>query len=38
MLDKMREKKLPWPRFTGTEMADLTAYLNRGHADDGADR
>jgi mono/diheme cytochrome c family protein len=28
MLGKMREKQIPWPRFQGTEMADLTAYLN----------
>ena len=28
MLDRMREKKLAWPRFSGTEMSDLIAYLN----------
>ena len=28
MLDRMREKKLMWPRFSGNEMSDLIAYLN----------
>jgi len=28
MLEKMREKHLPWPSFTGNEMANLIAYLN----------
>ncbi len=28
MLDTMNEKKLPWPRFTAGQMADLIAYLN----------
>jgi cytochrome c2 len=28
MLDKMHEKHLPWPTFSGTEMANLIAYLN----------
>ncbi len=28
MLAGMREKKMPWPRFGGGEMADLIAYLN----------
>jgi mono/diheme cytochrome c family protein len=28
MLDRMRQRGLPWPHFTGTEMADLTAYLH----------
>jgi hypothetical protein len=27
----MRAKKIPWPRFDGTEMADLIAYLNSGN-------
>jgi mono/diheme cytochrome c family protein len=27
MLVKMREKQIAWPRFSGTEMADLAAYL-----------
>jgi hypothetical protein len=28
MLEKMRERKFAWPRFTGSEMADLSAYLH----------
>ncbi|HWE48813.1 MAG TPA: c-type cytochrome [Bryobacteraceae bacterium] len=28
MLDKMREKHLAWPTFSGNEMANLIAYLN----------
>jgi mono/diheme cytochrome c family protein len=28
MLNRMRLKKIPWPRFSGSEMADLTAYLH----------
>lgn len=28
MLESFREKKLPWPRFDGTQMSDLIAYLN----------
>jgi mono/diheme cytochrome c family protein len=28
MLERMRLKKISWPRFSGTEMADLTAYLH----------
>jgi cytochrome c5 len=28
MLQKMRERKFVWPRFTGSEMADLSAYLH----------
>jgi hypothetical protein len=28
MLDRMRQQKLAWPQFAGTEMADLTAYLH----------
>jgi cytochrome c2 len=28
MLQKMRERKYAWPRFTGSEMADLSAYLH----------
>jgi mono/diheme cytochrome c family protein len=28
MLDRMREKNLAWPRFSGNEMSDLIAYLN----------
>jgi hypothetical protein len=28
MLDKMKAKSLAWPRFDGTQMADLIAYLN----------
>jgi mono/diheme cytochrome c family protein len=28
MLELMTERKLPWPRFTAPQMADLIAYLN----------
>jgi hypothetical protein len=28
MLDKMREKHLPWPHFSAEEMSSLIAYLN----------
>jgi hypothetical protein len=28
MLQSMRERKFKWPRFTGMEMADLSAYLH----------
>ncbi len=28
MLDKLNKMNRPWPRFSGSEMADLTAYLN----------
>jgi mono/diheme cytochrome c family protein len=28
MADRMRLKKIPWPRFSGEEMADLAAYLD----------
>lgn len=28
MLDLMSQRKLPWPRFTAAQMADLIAYLN----------
>lgn len=28
MLAEMRNRKLPWPRFRASEMADLVAYLN----------
>jgi len=27
MAERMRLKKIPWPRFSGSEMADLAAYL-----------
>jgi cytochrome c2 len=30
MLDLMKTKGLEWPRFDGTQMADLIAYLNSG--------
>jgi len=30
MLDKMNAKGIVWPRFDGTEMPDLIAYLNSG--------
>lgn len=29
MLDQMKQKGLSWPRFSGSDMADLLAYLNR---------
>jgi cytochrome c2 len=28
MLQKMRERRIAWPRFTGSEMAALSAYLH----------
>jgi hypothetical protein len=28
MLNRMRLKRISWPRFSGSEMADLTAYLH----------
>jgi mono/diheme cytochrome c family protein len=28
MLERMKEKKIAWPRFNGPQMADLIAYLN----------
>jgi mono/diheme cytochrome c family protein len=28
MLNRMRLKKISWPRFSGSEMADLAAYLH----------
>jgi cytochrome c2 len=28
MLKAMNQKKIPWPRFAGSEMADLIAHLN----------
>lgn len=28
MLSKMKEKKVAWPRFQNTDMADLIAYVN----------
>jgi cytochrome c2 len=28
MLEKMKEQNIPWPRFTGSQMADLITYLN----------
>ena len=31
MLDQMKSKGLAWPRFEGTQMADLIAYLNAQH-------
>jgi cytochrome c2 len=29
MLDQMKTKGIAWPRFEGSQMADLIAYLNR---------
>jgi hypothetical protein len=28
MADRMRRDKVAWPRFKGSEMADLIAYLH----------
>ena len=28
MLEEMRAKQIPWPRFEGSQMSDLIAYLN----------
>jgi mono/diheme cytochrome c family protein len=28
MLERMNEKKIAWPRFTGLQMSDLIAFLN----------
>jgi hypothetical protein len=28
MMEKMKEQKIPWPEFNGSEMADLITYLN----------
>jgi cytochrome c2 len=28
MLEQMKKEGVPWPRFEGTQMADLIAYLN----------
>jgi mono/diheme cytochrome c family protein len=28
MLERMEQKKLPWPRFTAPQMGDVIAYLN----------
>lgn len=28
MLTRIQQEKLSWPRFTGSEMAGLTAFLN----------
>jgi mono/diheme cytochrome c family protein len=30
MLDQMKSKGIPWPRFDGAEMANLVAYLTGG--------
>jgi len=30
MLDQMRAKNIPWPRFEGQQMSDLLAFLNSG--------
>jgi cytochrome c2 len=38
MLSRMQQQNLPWPRFQGTEMADLTAYLNQGQTGGAAGR
>lgn len=31
MLDQMKSKNIPWPRFEGRQMSDLLAYLNSGN-------
>ena len=28
MLDQMKQKGIAWPRFEGTQMSDLIAFLN----------
>src|SRR5581483_10941925 len=28
MLERMRQRNLPWPEFTSAQMADLIAYMN----------
>jgi cytochrome c len=28
MMEQMKDKGIPWPRFAGAEMANLIAYLN----------
>jgi hypothetical protein len=28
MLARMKEKKMAWPRFQGSQIADLAAYLS----------
>jgi cytochrome c1 len=28
MRDKLGERRMPWPKFVGDEMADLYAYLH----------
>ena len=30
MLESARERGIPWPQFSGSEMADLSAWLNAG--------
>lgn len=35
MLDKMREKHLAWPNFSGNEMSNLIAYLNTRNSRSG---
>jgi mono/diheme cytochrome c family protein len=35
MLDRMQEKHIAWPRFSGSEMSDLIAYLNTGDSQHG---
>ncbi len=38
MADAMREDGVPWPKFTGTEMGDLLAYLQTGNSTTSRDR
>ena len=35
MEGRMREKEIVWPRFQGSDMADLQAYLQASHKDSG---
>ncbi|HEV2322436.1 MAG TPA: cytochrome c [Terracidiphilus sp.] len=32
MLDRMKQRNVPWPRFTAEQMSDLIAYLNKAPA------
>ena len=33
MLEQMQALKIPWPRFDGSQMSDLIAFLNSGRGD-----
>ena len=30
VLDRMKAKGIPWPRFDGAQMSNLIAFLNSG--------